>query len=307
MGRAKFVLRCRERLRDVRSLTDLLGENPKRPPLDESIIALARREVAQAVGLRREGAEAHHPKSRWKFGLARRLQKLGRTRARTSPTGWSTARLQGSLVGSPRDRSSPACRGSAPLRSRRSSRPPSTTRPFTRRTGKTLRRRSSWFSRLSRKASGSSSRRELTRNESSVQRKPPRWATSGSSARRARATYKNKVVLDLKSNRANELVALGERVVLPFGVGHALDLAQFRAGGHEVWCLTLDFKDAFCWIPPHADGVRFCCADLGDEGFVVFCRRQGVPAGLLASRLVRRESHAGHAAPPGASPHAVVR
>ena len=47
------------------------------PPLDESIIALARREIAQAIGLCSEEAEAHHPKSRWKFGLLRRLQKLG--------------------------------------------------------------------------------------------------------------------------------------------------------------------------------------------------------------------------------------
>ena len=69
MGRVNFaLLRCRER-RDVRGLTGPLGENPKRPPLDESIIALARQDVAQAVGLRREEAEAHHPKPRWKFGL----------------------------------------------------------------------------------------------------------------------------------------------------------------------------------------------------------------------------------------------
>ena len=55
--------------------------------------------------------------------------------------------------------------------------------------------------------------------------------------------YKNRAILE--SNPANELVALEERVVLPRGIDHALDLAQLRAGDHEVWCLTFNFKDAF--------------------------------------------------------------
>ena len=82
--------------------------------------------------------------------------------------------------------------------------------------------------------------------------------------------WKDRLILDLKSNKANLLVVLRERVVLPRGVDHALDLAHLRAKHRRVKSLVLDYKDAFHWIPLHPDEVGFCCADLGPAGFIVF-------------------------------------
>ena len=91
-------------------------------------------------------------------------------------------------------------------------------------------------------------------------------------------TFKNRLILDLKANRANSLVQLCERVVLPRGIDHARDLAQLSAGPqflapsshYLVTTLVLDYKDAFHQIPLMSEEVRFYCADLGDAGFLAF-------------------------------------
>ena len=36
------------------------------------------------------------------------------------------------------------------------------------------------------------------------------------------------------------------------------------------------FKDALCHVPLHPEEVRFCCADLGAQGFVVFWQNRGM-------------------------------
>ena len=61
--------------------------------------------------------------------------------------------------------------------------------------------------------------------------------------------WKNRVILGLIFNRANDLVRLRERVVLPRAVDHALDLACAARSGGDPTTLILDFADAFNQIP----------------------------------------------------------
>ena len=82
--------------------------------------------------------------------------------------------------------------------------------------------------------------------------------------------FKDRLILDLKWTRSNGLVIIRERAVLPRGLDHALDLAQLRAKRRRVKTLVLDLVDAFHWIPLHPDEVRFCAADLDEDGFIVF-------------------------------------
>ena len=82
--------------------------------------------------------------------------------------------------------------------------------------------------------------------------------------------FKNRVILDLKWTRTNEMVVLEERAVLPRGVDHAIDMAALLRARKLIKVLILDFKDAFNHIPLKPEERRFCCADLEERGFVVF-------------------------------------
>ena len=82
--------------------------------------------------------------------------------------------------------------------------------------------------------------------------------------------WKDRVLLDLKANRCNELVSLKERVVLPRGIDHAVDMAELGTSRHRAHIFILDYRDAFHWIPLDEAEKRFCCCDLGNrDGFLV--------------------------------------
>ena len=89
-------------------------------------------------------------------------------------------------------------------------------------------------------------------------------------------SWKSRLILDLRANRANTLASLLERVVLPRGIDHARDLAQLLAHvpadtpEEVVVTMILDHADAFHEVPLAPQEVGFCCADLGAEGFLVF-------------------------------------
>ena len=78
------------------------------------------------------------------------------------------------------------------------------------------------------------------------------------------------MILDLRANGNNSLVRLLERVVLPRSIDHARDLSQLSEGEWAVVSMILDHADAFHEIPLHPLKIPFCCADLGDHGFLVF-------------------------------------
>ena len=80
-------------------------------------------------------------------------------------------------------------------------------------------------------------------------------------------TRKHRVIQDLRANRVNDAVTLGERQVLPRGVDHAKDVAQLLdtlEAGEVIATLVLDFKDAFNSVPLHESEQRFNCASLDD-------------------------------------------
>merc|ERR1712194_743366 len=79
-------------------------------------------------------------------------------------------------------------------------------------------------------------------------------------------TFKHRLIKDLCANGVNGAVALPERLVLPRGIDHGLDLALLGhdlGEGEDVFTLVLDFKDAFMSMPLHEDERRFTCAHTG--------------------------------------------
>ena len=83
-------------------------------------------------------------------------------------------------------------------------------------------------------------------------------------------SFKDRVLLDLKWNRNNEMVVTPERVVLPRGIDHAIDLAEVSTNGGTTYTLVLDYSDAFHYIPLATAERRFCCCNIPGLGFLVF-------------------------------------
>ena len=82
-------------------------------------------------------------------------------------------------------------------------------------------------------------------------------------------TMKHRLIMDLRRNRVNDAVILGERQVLPRFVDHAADLARLSLVG-DLGILVIDYKHAFMTIPLHPAEQPYMCSS--------------VPEGLSRSR-----------------------
>jgi len=253
----------------LRGLTGACGPSPSRDPPDEATITAARQAVYDHLGLDRAAGESRHPRTEWRAGLIGHVAAavgdpdtaLASWLTYGAPAGYSRAVPPGPWfpAADPEEAEAEA----ALLEATRNH--PSFYETYGEAEAPGL--------RLARGAAAAGFGTIYPSRAAAEAVVGPTFPAPLGNVRKARPGgrgWKDRLILDLKANRANLLVALKERVVLPRGVDHALDLAHLRAAHRQVRSLVLDYQDAFHWIPLHADEVRFCCADLGAAGFIVF-------------------------------------
>jgi hypothetical protein len=93
---------------------------------------------------------------------------------------------------------------------------------------------------------------------------PLHLAPLGAVRKERAGVVKTRVIQDLLINGVNSLSSFTERVVLPRGIDHAVDMAVLsdRHPGAVVHCLVLDFVDAFMSMALHPDEMRFTAAEV---------------------------------------------
>ena len=82
------------------------------------------------------------------------------------------------------------------------------------------------------------------------------------SKRRRTGVWKHRIIQDLKVNCVNSAASTWERVVLPRGIDHAVDLANLSSSENHVEVVVLDFVDAFMVVPLHEDEKPYNCAEV---------------------------------------------